>query len=110
MAWKIDFNKKVGEMVYCGMTVGIYDSNGYMAVYDLKTSKIDGYVYETPLFRIINEDHLRNLLGLNPEHPNYLEGKVTKVRLYRRKCKNAWQIGTLFKLAMPDLDIEITDD
>ena len=37
-------NKKVGEIVYCGNAYGIYDSNGFMAVYDIRKSKIDDYV------------------------------------------------------------------
>ena len=53
MGWQIDFDKKVGEMVFRDDKLIIYDSNGFMAVFR-KTR----YNVNIRNFLIINDDHM----------------------------------------------------
>ena len=115
MAWEVDLSKKVGEISYLGIsgtrviTYGIYNSNGYMAVYRIKTLH-DGTVVDIPILQIVNEDHLRNYLGLSPGYENLRKKSNDIVKLkIARECKNYWRIQQIFREALPDLEVEIVD-
>ena len=115
-SWLVDFDNKVGEMVCISPelpncppeTLDIFDSNGLMAVFTIERL-FTGVLLKYKHFLIINEDHLCNMLGLTPGHENYFGTVVIKLTLSRR-FRNLDRIVYLFRLAIPDLDIEIIDD
>ena len=115
MAWEVDFSKKVGEISFLGLNkkhvvvFGIYNSNGYLASYQIKTFH-DGTVVEVPVLQIINEDHLRNYLGLTPGYETLKRKNKDIIKLkISRECKNYWRIQQIFREAIPDLEVEIVD-
>ena len=68
-----------------------------------------GEMIKSPFAFIINEDHLRNMLGLNPGYKNLINGRWTKLTLYRNKCRNWQVILQAFLESDTDIDIDIID-
>ena len=103
MGWQIDYNTKVGIMKCTDIDLVMVDSNGFAVICRKSYSE---YI---PRFLVINDDHMKNLLGITPGHNNTFEGRLKKLILYQNKCRNWRQIEQLFRQAMPNLDIEITN-
>lgn len=107
--WQIDWDNKVGEIECKGIQWNIYDSNGLIFGGKIIGYDPQGDMIHSSFTHIINEDHLRNILGLTPGYKNYLAGRWTRITLYKNKCKNWQLIEQTFRESGMDIKIEVVD-
>ena len=106
----VDFDKKVGQMITEGLTYELYDTDGFISAYkDDVIKALDNYVLHTPTYIIVNEEHMRNMLGLTPGYRNCMKNKVDRLILYKQQCRNWKRIVEVFGEGLPELKIELID-